>query len=65
MKPKMRSAQTTLSAVPQQFQLSMDFEMQSLVGMNINQRAAAVQALTTMLLQAAVVDPTEADDVGH
>jgi len=42
----------------------MDFEMPSLVGMDINQRAAAVQALMTVLLQAADVDPTEADDVG-
>lgn len=64
MKPKTRSTQTTLSAVPRQSQLSMDFEMPSLVGMDINQRAAAVQALMTMLLQAADVDPTEADDVG-
>ena len=64
MKPKTRSVQTTLSAVPRQCQLSMDFEMPSLVGMDINQRAAAVQALMTMLLQAADVDPTEADDVG-
>ena len=53
-----------LSALPQQCQLSMDFEMPSLVGMDINQRAVAVQALMTMLLQAADVDPTEADDVG-
>lgn len=64
MKPKTRSAQTTLSAVPRQCQLSMDFQMPSLVGMDINQRAAAVQALTTVLLQAADVDPMEADDVG-
>ena len=64
MKPKTRSTQTTLSAVPRQCQLSMDFEMPSLVGLDINQRAVAVQALMTMLLQAANVDPTEADDVG-
>ena len=64
MKPKTRSTQTTLSAIPRQCQLSMDFEMPSLVGMDINQRAAAVQALMTVLLQAADVDPTEADDVG-
>ena len=64
MKPKTRSTQTTLSAIPRQCQLSMDFEMPSLVGMDINQRAAAVQALMTMLLQAADVDSTEADDVG-
>ena len=64
MKPKTRSTQTTLSALPRQCQLSMDFEMPLLVGMDINQRAAVVQALTTMLLQAANVDPTEADDVG-
>lgn len=64
MKSKMRSAQTMLSAVSRQCQLSMDFEMPSLVGMDNNQRAEAVQALMTMLLQAADVDPTEADDVG-
>ncbi len=64
MKPKTRSAQTTLSALPRHCQLSMDFERPLLVGLDFDHRAAAVQALMTMLLQAADVDPTEADDVG-
>lgn len=46
-------------------QLSIAFETPVLMGLAADQRAAAVQALAAMLLQAAGIQLQEDDDVEH
>lgn len=46
-------------------QLSIVFETQALLGLAAEQRAATVRALTELLLRAAGVQLTEADDGGQ
>lgn len=55
--------QTKEPALPQLRQLSIAFDTPVLLGLPDEQRAAAVQALATLLLQASGAHPAEEDDV--